>query len=367
MGRVLIGTLVLLTLAACQTAGRLSADAASNVASSEPEAGNVEAPCMDFPPPAPRVVDDVASATTSTPPVIPAPAPQPLHSPWGSPMGVAGSGMSKPIGDRRVAAISWTEEERLCRQRRLQRARRNSNWITVGALGAMAAYGIAYYDYGNTNWQAKSDGWFEPSNKDGGADKTGHAVSTHIETAAFAWINRRLGIPTKEAALRGAIGAFAVSLTMEIGDGFSDQFGSSWTDIVANTVGCTFGYFHASDPAFARLLDLRWEYFPSEMALNGEISEYTTDIEGSAHLLAINVGALVSEQHSLWDLADIQIGYMARHYKDHKGPEERRPFIGVGLNVGNALRKIGLGKVAWFFDYYQVPFVSLRWSTDLNA
>ena len=267
-----------------------------------------------------------------------------------------------------AALPRWTEDERRRRCLCLQRARRASQWITVGALGAMVLYGVAYYDYGDSNWQIKSDGWFEPSNKDGGADKTGHATSAHIETAAFAWINRRLGIPRKEAALRGAISAFALSFTMEVGDGFSDQFGFSWTDIVANAVGCTFGYFHASDPRFARLFDLRWEYWPSRLAREGKISEYTTDIEGSAHLLAINVGALVSERPSLWDLADIQVGYMARNYKDPRGGDpERRLFIGVGLNVANALRKIGLRKIAWFFEYYQVPFTSLRLSTDLNS
>ena len=36
--------------------------------------------------------------------------------------------------------------------------------------------------------------------------------------------------------------AWSIQFIMEIGDGFSDQFGSSWTDLVANTAGAAFGY-----------------------------------------------------------------------------------------------------------------------------
>ena len=42
---------------------------------------------------------------------------------------------------------------------------------------------------------------------------------------------------------RCLITAWTAQLAMEIGDGFSEDFGFSWPDIVANTAGAIFGTF----------------------------------------------------------------------------------------------------------------------------
>ena len=38
----------------------------------------------------------------------------------------------------------------------------------------------------------------------------------------------------------------------------------------------------------------------------------------------------------------------------------------MGLNLANALRRIGF-KYAAFFDYFQMPFISLRVGFELNS
>ena len=269
---------------------------------------------------------------------------------------------SKPV----KATLSDAEIE-ACRKRWcLAHARRKSNKLTVGVWAAMVAYGFAFFDYGSSNYQVKSDGWFEEDNKDGGADKWGHAVSTHIQTAIFSAINRSWGIPRKEAALRGAITAWSIQFIMEIGDGFSDQFGSSWTDLVANTAGAAFGYFHETDPRFARLFDLRWEYWPSDQVTKEGDYELSTDIEGSSYVIAVNLGAIYSRQSNFFDYFDFQCGYAARHYKDTSSDPERRPFIGLGINLSNVCKRLRLPVLSKFFEYYQPPGISLRWDTDLN-
>lgn len=248
----------------------------------------------------------------------------------------------------------------------LYQGRRKSNLLTVGVLGGMVAYGFAFFDYGSSKYQIKDDGWFEKDNKDGGSDKWGHALSAHIQTAVFSSINRAWGIPRKEAALRGAITAFSTQFVMELGDGFSEEFGSSWTDIVANTAGCVFGYFHETSPRFNELFDFRWEYWPSDQVTKEGEYELSTDIEGSSYVLALNLGALYSRRSNFLDYFDFQAGYASRHYKDKKAPTERRPFIGVGINLTNVCKRFRLPVLAKLFEYYQPPGISLRLDTNLN-
>ena len=266
------------------------------------------------------------------------------------------------------AGAELTEAERraCCKRNRLVRARKKSNLLYAGVMGGIVAYGFIFFDYGSSAYQVKDDGWFEEDNKDGGSDKTGHALAAHIQTAVWSGVNRSFGIPRKEAALRGAVTAFSTLALMELGDGFSEEFGTSWTDLVANTAGCVFGYFHETSPRFNRLFDYRWEYWPSDTFGDDGSYEPTTDIEGSAFVLAINMGALYSRNSSVFDYLDFQVGYLSRHYKDHSAPTERRPFVGVGINLSNVCKRLHLRALAKLFEYYQPPGISLRWSTDLN-
>lgn len=175
----------------------------------------------------------------------------------------------------------------------------------------------------------------------------GHTVAAHISTTLFSALNRHWGLERKEAALRGALTTFAYLSVVEFGDGFTREHGFTYGDVVANAAGCLFGYFHETSPWFARTFDLRWEYWPTDRVWSGENLDLVTDYEGSSYVLATNVGALVSRRPTVWDLLDLQVGYYCRHYEDGRGDPERR----------------GLGRA---FEYYQVPGISLRLSTDLN-
>jgi uncharacterized protein YfiM (DUF2279 family) len=317
-------------------------------------AGWAPGPCA-----APALARQVAPSIATLPPASAGPASTPAGA-----SAAAGSWRTYS-GDPLVPATAV--EGLACRQREcLRRARRTSNLMAAGLWGAMVIYGISFFDYGSSNYQVKDDGWFEKDNKDGGSDKAGHATSTYIQTAVYAALNRSFGIPKREAALRGALTAWSVQFLMEVGDGFSEQFGSSWTDLVANTAGATFGYFQEISPRFNRLFDLRWEYWPSDQVTKHSNYELSTDIEGSSYVLALNLGALYSRHSNALDYFDLQLSWASRHYKDHAAPTERLLGVGVGLNLTNICRRLHLPVLARFFEYYQPPGISLRWETDLN-
>ena len=242
----------------------------------------------------------------------------------------------------------------------------------AGVVAASIAYGFAFFDFGSSGFHWKHDGWVGENSNAGGADKFGHAVTAHIETCALAAIYRGWGIPRREAALRGALAAWAAQLAIEIGDGFSEDFGFSWSDIAANTAGALFGYAHAAYPRFAEVFDFRWEYWPSENfgdeALEGEDGggDITTDYEGSTYVLAANLGALYSRRSNALDFVDLQLGWRSRGYVDPSVARQRTVLIGVGLNLKTVCDRLGLRALGKVFQFYQPPGTALRFGIDLD-
>ena len=260
-----------------------------------------------------------------------------------------------------------TEAERIAYRKRccLVRARKKSNLLAVGFMAGMTAYGFAYFGFGSQDFEWKDDGWFGQNSNSGGADKLGHAVTTHILTCSMAAINRGWGIPRKEAAIRGAAAAWATMFVMEIGDGFSQDFGFSWPDIVANTVGAAFGYFHSTDRRFQEILDFRWEYWPSDYSRETGEGEFTTDYEGSAYVLAANIGAIACRHRHVLDFFDVQLGWQTRGYVDPSVPMQRTAFVGLGINLQTVCNRLGLRHLGKVFQFYQPPGIHLRWNHDL--
>ena len=286
-------------------------------------------------------------------------------------------GLQRPAPVRLTTSATWqrydgsldgtpVEREALRRCLCLQRARRKANLFTGAVVVGMAGYGAAVFGAGSSSFHTVDDGWFGEFTGSGGADKLGHALSAHIQTAIYSAVFRHWGLPRKEAALRGAVAAFSAQLALEVADGFSADHGFSINDVIANTAGCVFGYFHETSPGFARLFDFRWEYWPSEQVRSGEDSEITTDYEGSNYVLATNLGAIWSRRANALDFVDFQVGYGVRYYNDRSRRSERRPFVGFGINLANVCQRLGLRTLGRFFEYYQPPGIHLRWDTNLN-
>ncbi len=236
---------------------------------------------------------------------------------------------------------------------------RNKRSLLVGtaAIGGILGYGLIFWDYGSGEFGVVDEGWFGKSTSHGGADKTGHFVSGAMWTAGMSALHRSWGFSRRESAIRGATIGFATLAALEVADGTSERQGFSYSDLVADAAGCLAGYFHETSPWVNRVLDLRAEWFPTQDPVTG--TDLTSDYENSSHLLAVNVGGLLSRRPSHWDLLDLQLGYRTRGYDANDRDPERWVFVGAGLNVANLLRRIGFRHAA-VFEHLQLPFVSVR-------
>lgn len=261
-----------------------------------------------------------------------------------------------------LEARARTDRDLCCACRR--RANRGS-WCLAGAgLAATAVYGLAAWDYGTSTLHLADEDWFGEGTEFGGADKAGHFITAYFGTAAVAAVHRRWGCSRREAALRGALTSMLWMTGIEVGDALAAKYGFAGEDLAMDALGCVAGYLHETNPWVHRVVDFRWEYLPTQGGLDGSYA-VSDDYSGSSYLAAFNVGALVSRAPTAWDLLDVQLGYQTRGYPELEPDPERWVYVGVGLNLANLLRRVGF-RYAAFFDYYQVPFISLRLGYELN-
>lgn len=118
---------------------------------------------------------------------------------------------------------------------------------TAIGLGAVT-YGTALYLLNNTwykDFPRESFHFFDDWHEWKGMDKAGHVYTTYFEAHMVQQMARWTGLDQRKSAWVGATTAILLQSTIEILDGFSSQWGFSWTDFGANIAGA--GLFLSQD------------------------------------------------------------------------------------------------------------------------
>jgi len=100
----------------------------------------------------------------------------------------------------------------------------------------LALLGTKAWKWGSTrSFRAGTDGWFEPEH--GGMDKLSHVYAIYMTTRISRYMFRYTEQDEDRARLFSVLFGAAVGLGIEIGDGFSQAYGFSSSDMVANFAG----------------------------------------------------------------------------------------------------------------------------------
>lgn len=235
--------------------------------------------------------------------------------------------------------------------------------LNVGAMAAIAAYGILKWDYGEETFNVADEGWFERESKYGGADKLGHFWSSYALSHFISWVYREWGYTDSEANFYGVLSNLGIQTFMEVADGFSSQ-GFSYEDLIMNIVGSGAAYIWGRYPNLARKIDLRMEYTPD---FSTDDSSFSTNYENQKFLIALKADGFDAIKNPYLKYLEFHVGYYARGYDDYsrRGPDDRRRyvFVGLGFNVSRLLQIFIPTRV---LDYIQIPYTSINWSFNLD-
>lgn len=126
-------------------------------------------------------------------------------------------------------------------------------------------------------------------------DKVGHLYTSFVLSDVASTLLTNTGFPARRSDLIGAISGFLFTVPIEILDGYSDGYGASWGDVVADAAG----------PAFFIGQKLLWReirirpkfsfhqtgYAPMRPELLGDalLSEIVKDYNGQTYWLSVDV------------------------------------------------------------------------------
>jgi hypothetical protein len=97
----------------------------------------------------------------------------------------------------------------------------------------------------------------------------------------------------------GAGVAMTYQTYVEIRDGFSADYGFSWGDMAANTVGAALPVVQHYVPSL-RSMDLQVSYWPSEEFKNGAYNSIIDDYTSTTHWLTVNANDIAPRAWKQW-------------------------------------------------------------------
>ena len=177
--------------------------------------------------------------------------------------------------------------------------RRNAVVISKAVLGTSALIGLNalwYNDYERSKFHTINDlnEWLQ-------MDKVGHAFSSYQFARVGADVLNWSGVSKKDQLIYGATFGFTFLTAVEVFDGFSKEWGFSWSDIAANTVGT--GLYIGQELLWEeQRIQLKYSFSKSKYAIkrpdklgSSLIEQVFKDYNGQTYWLSANLNAFFKE------------------------------------------------------------------------
>ncbi len=196
----------------------------------------------------------------------------------------------------------------------LNKSRRNTVLISEVSLATTALIGLDqlwYADYPRSKFKTLDDSgeWLQ-------MDKLGHVFSSYQLGRLGANTLNWAGVSKKNQIIYGSILGLGFLTAVEVMDGFSEEWGFSWTDMAANTLGS--GLFVGQELLWQeqRIL-LKYSFHQTRFAKqrpdklgNGLSEEFLKDYNGQTYWLSANINSFLKTDY-IPNWLNLAIGYGA--------------------------------------------------------
>jgi hypothetical protein len=194
-----------------------------------------------------------------------------------------------------------------------------------------------------------------------GSDKFGHAYFPYLTTSVYAEAFSATGLDSS-TSLQLACGlAFAYQTYIEIRDGFSRDWGFSWGDFGANTIGATYPLLQANIPLL-HYITPKISYYPSPGFRAGSNKAIIDDYESTYDWLCLNPRGLLPESlgRHIPAFINIALGHSVKDL-DMRGGGHHEWYLSLDWNTE------GLPGDGWFWNllkrnlnFYHLPAPAVR-------
>ncbi len=193
-------------------------------------------------------------------------------------------------------------------RKRLSTVTYSTAGVYVGTL--LALNQLWYSDYDRSNFH-----FFNDNRQWQAMDKVGHIYSSYLGGSIGYSLLRYSGVDRKKSILYGGSLGFVFLSTVEVFDGFSEEWGFSWGDMAANALGS--GVFIAQQYHFEKqIVQLKFSYSPSsyrayrpEILGENYIESVLKDYNGQTYWASFNLNSMFSSVRPQW--LNLAFGYGA--------------------------------------------------------
>ncbi|MGJ3234916.1 DUF2279 domain-containing protein [Marivirga sp.] len=235
----------------------------------------------------------------------------------------------------------------------------------------MTALGFLWYK----DNQSQSFQFFNDNNQWLQMDKVGHVYTAYHITEINFQLLKKSGMNSQKAMLYSSLSATAMMFPIEIFDGFSQAYGASWGDVVANTIGAFLPYqrfmfdqnyifpkFSFSPSSYA---DLR----PNTLG-NNYIKQLIKDYNGQTYWLSTDLN-IFSKKNKFPDWLQFSVGYSGNKMvygnpleNTQNGYEANRQwFLSLDLNMSKIEVEQKWLKIMFnIINRVKIPFPTLEWN-----
>ena len=229
-----------------------------------------------------------------------------------------------------------------------------------------------YKDQGLTSFHL-----FDDNSEWNQVDKMGHIyTSYHISragTQVYKWAN----IPDKKAHIYGAITGLVYQTPIEILDGFSNDYGASWGDMVANSFGS--GIWLGQYLLWKEeRIHLKYSFHRTRFANqrpnllgDGWTQEWLKDYNGQTYWLSFDVWALAGKKNYIPKWLNLILGYGAEGMvsaressnEDLGHSSYRQYYLGLDLDLSHVKTKNKvLNTLVYIFDMVKIPGPTIEYN-----
>lgn len=214
----------------------------------------------------------------------------------------------------------------------LNKPRRNAVYISEASLAAVSLIGLNqlwYADYPQSKFHTLNDNdeWYQ-------MDKMGHVFSSYQMGRLGANVLKWSGESQKNQLLYGATLGFAFLTTVEIFDGYSEAWGFSWGDMIANASGT--GLYVGQELLWKeQRITLKYSFHQTGFAPqrpdklgHGIFEEVLKDYNGQTYWLSANVHSFFKDS-DVPQWLNLAFGYGAEGMLT--GKKEMNGTMGIGL------------------------------------
>ncbi len=205
-------------------------------------------------------------------------------------------------------AIAQERDSIKVNHKRLRAVVGTTSLIYVGSLVSLGT--VWYEDLGKFHFFDDNSGWRY-------MDKWGHAATAFQVGRAGIKVFRWTGMEEKKAIWFGGTVGLAFLTSVEVFDGMSEDWGFSWGDVAANTLGTGLAIGQELLWQESRI-SIKWSYrdsryaqFRPELLGDGPTTRWLKDYNGQTYWVSANIHAFLPEESRFPKWLNVAVGYGA--------------------------------------------------------